>query len=107
MIQEIFLKTDYNMKFHFKEHMCKIAYPKSTYMKPHAESVKTKDTPKNVKSTLSDNSIKRSPSFFEHVDSLYLDSTISQSKKIYIMGACIKKPSLSPKQVHIIECVSI
>lgn len=55
VIQEIFLKVDYNMKVHMKEQLQKITYPESTNMKPPVESIKTKSAHKKVKPTHSDN----------------------------------------------------
>lgn len=65
-------------------------------MKPPAEPTKTKGALKKIKLTLIDNSIKQSPSYFEHVNSPYLDYPNSQSKINYIKGARINKPLTSP-----------
>lgn len=46
-------------------------------MKPLAGQIKTKGALKKVKPNPSDNSAKWSPLFFEHVDSLYLESPLS------------------------------
>lgn len=82
-IQERFMKAGDIMKFHIKEKLRNISYPEKTNLKPLSEPVKTKGAPKKVKPTQSDNSARRSPSYFEHVDSNFPDSpTLKSQKKI-------------------------
>lgn len=81
VIQERFLKAGDNMKHHIKEQLRKIAYPETTDLKPHSQPVKTKGAPKKVKSTQSDNSTMRYPSYFEHVDKTFSDSPTPKSQK--------------------------
>lgn len=73
------MKLDYNMKFHIKEKMSKMPYLETIDMKPPVEHVKIKDALKKVKPTPTYSSTKRSPSFFEHVDSFYSYSAILYS----------------------------
>lgn len=102
IIQDRFSKADDTMKFHIKERLRKILYPETTNLKPHSEPVKTKSAPKKVKPTQDDNPTKRHPSYFEHVDSHFLDySTLKSQKSIY-KGARITKPLLSPSMSKII-----
>lgn len=77
------MKDDDNMKFHVKEQSGKIFYPETMNLKPLSKSIKTKGTPKKVKSTESESSTKRSPSYFKHVDSHFLDSPTPKSQKIF------------------------
>lgn len=83
VIQEIFLKANYNMKFHIKGKMCKIAYLESTDMKPLTVPIKTKDTLEKVKSILGKNSTKRSPSYLEHVTCFIRTLQFHNPKTLY------------------------
>lgn len=94
------------MKLHIKEKQRKIDYPNTTSLKRLVEPVKTKGARKKVKPTPSDNSTKRSPSYFEHVDTYLLDSPISKYQKSVFNCAHINKPSpltLLSKIIHINE----
>lgn len=71
VIQDIFLKAGDNMKLHIKEQLRKIAYPKTTDLKPLSQLIKIKGAPKNLKPTSSDNSTMKYPSYFEHVDKVF------------------------------------
>lgn len=84
------------MRLHIKEQLRKISYPKTTYLKTYVEPIKVKGATKNFKPTPGDNSTKRTPSYFEHVNTLFMDSRISQSQKSSIKDARISKPSPSP-----------
>lgn len=84
----------------------KISYPEIMDLKPHSEPVKIKGAPKKVKPTQSENSTRRSPSYFEHVNSHFPDSTTPKSQKSVLNGARISKPSPSPslpKIIHVKE----
>lgn len=76
--------------------MHKIAYPKTTNIKSFAKPIKANGASKNVKLTPDDNSTKWSLSFFEHVKSFYLNSTLSLPKKSFSKGIHINKPSPFP-----------
>ncbi|XP_058741061.1 uncharacterized protein LOC131613405 [Vicia villosa] len=78
-IQERFLKADDNMKLHIKEQLQKIGYPETTDM--NSQPVKTKGAPKKLKPTPNDNSTTRAPSYCEHVDKLFPDSSTPKSQK--------------------------
>lgn len=73
------MKADEIMKLHIKENQRKTAYPEARNLKPPLKSVKTKDSPKKVKPTQSDNSMRRYLSYFEHVDSHFSDSPTPKS----------------------------
>lgn len=88
LIQERFLKADENMKLHIKEQLRKIVYPETTCLKPLSQPLKTKGAPKKFKPTPSDNSMVHSPSYFEHVDKVFLDSPTPKSFK-----KCLHKSS--------------
>lgn len=71
--------------------------------------IKTKSAPKEVKSTQHDNSTMQSPSYFEHVDSLFSSFSSFKISKSDLKSARIRKPSLSPPLpniVHIEEILS-
>ena len=74
------------MKFHIKEQLRKISYPKTTNLKPPFEPIKTKGAPKKIKQIHDDNSMKQSPPLFEHVDSYFLDSPTPKSQKKCLQG---------------------
>lgn len=98
------MKVDDIMKLHIKKQLRN--YLEITDLKPHSEPVKTKDVPKKVKPTQSDNSTRRSPSYFEHVDSHFPDSLTLKSQKSVFKDARISKPSPLlplPKIKHIKE----
>ncbi|XP_058726465.1 uncharacterized protein LOC131597818 [Vicia villosa] len=78
-IQERFLKADDNMKLHIKEQLQKIGYPETTDM--NSQPVKTKGAPKKLKPTPNDNSTTRAPSYCEHADKLFPDSSTPKSQK--------------------------
>lgn len=69
------------MKLQINEQLQKIIYPKTTYLKPPSQPVKTKGAPKKVKPTQDDNSTKQSTSYFEHIDSYFQDSPTPKSQK--------------------------
>ena len=96
VIQEIFLKVDDNMKLHIKEQLRKIENLETTYLKPLSQLVKTNAAPKKVKSSPSDNSTMRSPSYFEHVDTLFFGFSNSKISKSVFKDARISKSSLTP-----------
>lgn len=73
-----------------------IIYPKITYLKPPSKSVKPKGSFKEVKPTQYENSMKWSPSYFEHVDSHFPKSPTLKSQKSVYKGVRISKPPLSP-----------
>src|SRR4051812_44256319 len=68
----------------------------TTDLKPPSQPVKTKGAPKKSKNTQEDTSTKRSPSYFEHVDALFPDSTTPKSKGSGNKGARISKPPRTP-----------
>lgn len=86
VIQERFTKVDDIMKLHIKEKPRKISYLEKRDLKPLSESVKTKGATKKVKLTQTDNSMRRSPSYYEHVDSHFLDSSTPKSPKKCFQG---------------------
>lgn len=103
-IQDRFLKGGDNMKLHIKEQMRKISYLETTDLNLSTKSIKSKGAPKKVKLTPSDNSSKRSPSYFKHVDTLFPYSPISQSKRNYFKFVNISIPSPSqplPQSEHL------
>ncbi|XP_058766511.1 uncharacterized protein LOC131640124 [Vicia villosa] len=98
-IQERFSKADDNMKLIIKEQLRRIGFPETIDMIPPSQPVKTKGAPKKVKSMPNDNSITRSPSYFEHVDKRFPDSPTSKSQKSQKSsnkGARISKPPPTP-----------
>lgn len=78
------LKVDDNMKIHIKEQVRKTTYSETTNLKTLSQSVKTKGAPKKVISTPSGNSTMWSPSYFKHVDKLFLNSSTSKSQKVFL-----------------------
>lgn len=99
VIQHIFLKLDDNMKLHIKEQLRKIAYLKTTNLKPPSQPVKTKGDPNKTKPTVSGDSTTRSLSYFEHVDKVFPDSPALKSQKSVVKGARISKPSHTHKYI--------
>src|SRR3954471_1428630 len=84
-------------KMHIKEQLRKIAFPETTDLKPPSQLVKMKGAPKKSKITQDDTSIKRSPSYFEHVDASF--SKIHETPKSTCSGnkgARISKPPRTP-----------
>ncbi|XP_058784123.1 uncharacterized protein LOC131658890 [Vicia villosa] len=87
------------MKLNIKEQLQRIEFPKTTDMKSPSQPVKTKDTPKKVKSTPNDNSTTRPPSYCEHIDKHFPDSPTlksQKSQKISNKGARLSKQPLKP-----------
>ncbi|XP_058727221.1 uncharacterized protein LOC131598655 [Vicia villosa] len=92
------------MKLCFKEQLRRIGFSETTDMKPSSQPVKTKGAPKKVRSTPNDNSTIQSPSYYEHVDKLFLDSPTPKSQKSQKSsnkGAHLRKlpPTPIPSQV--------
>jgi len=90
------------MKLKIKEQMREIAFPETTSLTPPIQKLKTKGAQKGVqkrkRSTLSDSSTTREPSFWEHVDAQFPDSRASQTKPSLHKkkSACVVNPSPSP-----------
>lgn len=84
------------MKLHIKEKLRNIVYSETTKFKPLSQLIKTKGAPKKAKPTLSENSTMRSPFYFEHVETLFLDFPTSKFQKNIVKGVRIGKPSLTP-----------
>lgn len=103
------MKVDDNMKLHIKEQLRKISYPETTDFKLPSEPVKTKGSPRKVKPTQSDKSMRRFLSYFEHVGSHFPDSPTPKSQKSIFKDARISKPSLPPPipKIKFIEKMSL
>src|SRR4051812_1550452 len=97
VIMEKFAKADDTTKLHIKEQLRKIAFPETTDLKPPSQPIKTKGAPKKSKITQDDNSTKRAPSYFEHVDSSLPEIQETPKPKCSgNKGARISKPPRTP-----------
>ncbi|PNY16511.1 hypothetical protein L195_g013233 [Trifolium pratense] len=98
----MFKLADHDMKVHIKERLRLFVYPETTTMYPPPSKVKTKGVPKSWSNrpsyTLEERSTKCSPSLFEHAESQYNLSPLSEVRQKSSRKCSQSSPNSTPVQ---------